>query len=119
VAATTSAAATSAGAALTAGGVTAVALETAAVVDATRPKAVVVTGPPVFQLGHSTYTPIVAPVAAPQVSGTTAAVYYYSPYGYGTYNAFSGPYMSVGFGRGYGGWGWGRGWSYGSWGYSW
>jgi hypothetical protein len=117
---TTAAAATAAtagGLAVTAGGVvTATGVTTN--LDGARVGPVVV-GPPVFQLGHTTYTPISTPVAAPYVAGTTAPVYYYSPYGYGTYNAFSGPYMSVGFGRGYGGWGWGRGWGYASWGYQW
>ena len=88
--------------------------------EVVRANGVVVTGPPVFQLGHTTYTPIVAPVGAPYVAGTTGAVYYYSPYGYSSYNSFSGPYFSVGFGRGYGGWGYGRGWGYGAWGgYTW
>ena len=114
----TAVAATAGGLAVTAGGVaTAAALTTN--LDGARVIGPVVAGPPVFQLGHTTYTPIVAPVAAPYVAGTTGAAYYYSPYGYGTYNALSGPYMSVGFGRGYGGWGWGRGWGYASWGYQW
>jgi hypothetical protein len=117
---TTAAAATAAagGTAVVAGGVvTASAVTTN--LDGARVIGPVVSGPPVFQLGHTTYTPIAAPVAAPYVDATKAPVYYYSPYGYGTYNAFSGPYMSVGFGRGYGGWGWGRGWGYASWGYQW